>query len=144
MADVERVQNLLPRFLHEDANVLVGIKRKLEYDHYYMTGTVRPLQTMKAMHALMRTPLYIQENVKINKEWRDHIDTILGTAIQVQECIFDGDDEYEGNTDVLLHGLYCSEQVVDHNDSILNVAPSEGFTPLGLLTDSFCEELCFP
>ena len=144
MADIERVQNILPRFLHEDANVLVGIKRKLEYDHYYMTGTVRPLQTMKAMHALMRTPLYIQENVKVNEEWRQHIDNILATAIQVQEPTFDGDDEYEGNTDVLLHGLYCSEQVVDHNDSILNVAPSEGFTPLGLLTDNYCEELCFP
>ena len=57
-------------------------------------------------------------------------------------------DLEEGNeevdTDVLLHKIYCSQQVVDHNDSIFNVAPLEGYTLLGLFKDKYCEEMCFP
>ena len=144
MADVERLQKFLPRFIQEDATVLVGIKRQLQYDHYYMTGTVRPLETMKAARGLLDTSLYKDNNVLMNKEWKEHVKNLLGQAIHVSPSNAEIDAEFEGNTDVLLHGVYCSEQVVDHNDSIFNVAPSEGFSPLGLFTDKFCEELCFP
>ena len=45
MADVERVQQILPQYMHKDAMVLVGIKQKLAHNHYYMSGLVRPLET---------------------------------------------------------------------------------------------------
>ena len=67
MADVERIQQILPRFVHEDATVLLVIKRKLQYDHYYMTGVVRPLETMKATRVLLDTSLYKDNNVVMNK-----------------------------------------------------------------------------
>ena len=133
----------LPRFIQEDATVLVGIKRQLQYNHYYMTGIVRPLETMKATRVLLDTSLYKDNNVLMNREWKEHIENLLAQAIHVTPTNVEIDEQYEGNTDVLLHGVYCSEQVVDRNDSIFNVAPSEGFSPLGLFTDKFCEELCF-
>ena len=92
MADVERLQNILPRFVQEDATVLVGIKRKLQYDHYYMTGTVRPLETMKAAHTLLNTSLYIDNNVVMNKEWKTHIENVLSTSIHVDGEVSDNND----------------------------------------------------
>ena len=46
MLNVDKAQLVLPRFLAEEASVLVGIKRKLSYNHSFMVGVVRPVKTM--------------------------------------------------------------------------------------------------
>ncbi|KAI5076799.1 hypothetical protein GOP47_0008864, partial [Adiantum capillus-veneris] len=66
LANLEKIQAVLPRFIEDEASVLVGIKRKLEYDRCYLSGVVRPLLTMRATTALLSTPLYTREGVTIN------------------------------------------------------------------------------
>lgn len=50
----------------------------------------------------------------------------------------------ENAFNVLLHGLHTSEQVVDHNDSRIHVAPSEAYSLLNMFADAHSEELSFP
>ena len=68
------VNTLTPSFIHDDATVLVGLKKKLTYDHYHMTGSVCPLETMKAINVLLDTSLYKDNKVMMNKEWKKHIE----------------------------------------------------------------------
>lgn len=145
MADVQRAQTVLPRFCHLESSVLVGIKRKLSYDHAYLAGSVRPLRTMCALRALMPTTLYLENSVALNVEWHDHIQSLQQSQLEeiIHEPASDSTDE-EPPSDYLLHTLGPSQQIVDMNDSIHNVAPCENFHPLSVFKDIHCEELCFP
>ncbi len=42
----------------------------------------------------------------------------------------------ENNANILIHNLLDVEQIVDSNNKSLTIAPSEGFSPLGLFQDT--------
>ena len=126
--------------------MLVGIKRKLSYNHSFVVGAVRPLRTMQALKDLMSTTLYCDNKVCLQPSWHAHILSLQQPNVDsLEHGDFLAEDENEElYSDYLVCGLYSSQQVVDHSDSIIHVAPSEGFAPLGMFADEFCEELCFP
>ncbi|MCO5599964.1 hypothetical protein L7F22_054071 [Adiantum nelumboides] len=134
------------RFIDDSASILVQLKRKLEYKHSYMSGVVRPPVTLKVLQALAQKSLYIENEFKINDGWAaqtshdiNHDDVPLSL-----HCHNELEDEEELETDTLIHSLYTAQQVVDHNSTVLSIAPGEGNSPLSLFDDEFCEELAFP
>ena len=62
MVDVKRIQTILPHFIRDDTIVLVGLKQKLQYNHYYMTSFVRPLKIVKAINVLLHTSCIKKKN----------------------------------------------------------------------------------
>ena len=104
-----------------------------------MVGVVSPLRTMKALKDLMSTTLYHANKVCMQPSWSAHILSLQQATIEdfrSEDFVMD-DPSDEPYSDYLIHGLYSSQQVIDHNDSMIHVAPSEGFAPLGMFKDQF-------
>jgi hypothetical protein len=64
-ANLNLMQNILPRMPYDDSSIAGFFKRKLEYKSIYMLGYIRPNIVMKALQELCETPLYIDANVSI-------------------------------------------------------------------------------
>ena len=55
--------------MDEARTIVVQLKRKLEYENSYAQGNVWATCVINALVELSKTPLYLKENITINKEW---------------------------------------------------------------------------
>ncbi|MCO5592827.1 hypothetical protein L7F22_046830 [Adiantum nelumboides] len=78
------------------------------------------------------------EIVNINSLEVEHVSSDIAILPSPDEST----DDLE-TLDTLIHGLYSTEQVVNHNAYPKSVAPCEGFAPLSLFDEESCEELSF-
>ncbi|MCO5604371.1 hypothetical protein L7F22_058536 [Adiantum nelumboides] len=134
------VQALLPHFLEEDATILIEIKRKLEYNHAYISGVVRPSYVLKPLASLIQTPLYIEHNAMINESWAssfeiitdivmDEEDEVDGSTIQHSDTLIHDDDEEEKDEDKEDHAGTSKHPGPDDDDQGQSVtSPSSGGT----------------
>ena len=124
MSRVLDIQNCLPRFLDESASIIVQLKRKLQYKHSYMSGVVRPVLILKALEALAQKTLYIENHITINKQWATQTSHAIADCIQLSPLLPHNEvDDDEIETETLVHSLYTSQQVVDYNSTVINIAP---------------------
>ena len=145
ISDVERAQVALPRFCDTESIVFVGIKRKMAFAHTYMAGMVRPLLTVCALKSLLQSTVYKDNCVRLNLAWHTHTEALQRAQLPIvasPHCEEELEDE--ALSDYMLHNFATSQQMVDLNDSIYHIAPSEGFQPLSVFKDTWCEELSFP
>ncbi|XP_037811885.1 uncharacterized protein LOC119603786 [Lucilia sericata] len=149
---LDRTVDVLPRTFDQTEVIQVHLKRRLEFNHSFMTETIRPGQILSAARYLVNTELYRAHGVTISEQWlnsigpNEEVPFISNTGDQelVQRLIqdnFDADDVTELNP---------QETLID-NDPIENmplsriaIAPGEGQRPLDLILDKDSEELSFP
>jgi hypothetical protein len=55
---------------HDDLTIGILLKRRLEYKSPYMCGNVRPNYIILALNDLLKTPLYINSNVTVRRDWK--------------------------------------------------------------------------
>jgi hypothetical protein len=66
---VEKTTKNLPRFFNETHTIQIDLKRRISDTHSYMFETVRPKLVLEALNELIKSELYIKENIKINDNW---------------------------------------------------------------------------
>jgi hypothetical protein len=135
-ANLDLIQNVLPRLPHDSSIIVVYLKRKLEYKSIYMSGFVRPNIVMKALFDLCKTPLYENANISIKEDWKDVMDSLINDdnilnkkdETTLNEPIsFDGFEEVKDieGTDTLIQNILEPENIID--DDSIDIAPSEIF-----------------
>jgi hypothetical protein len=135
-ANLDLIQNVLPRLPHDSSIIVVYLKRKLEYKSIYMSGFVRPNIVMKALFDLCKTPLYENANISIKEDWKDVMDSLINDdnilnkkdETTLNEPIsFDGFEEVKDieGTDTLIQNILEPENIID--DDSIAIAPGENF-----------------
>ena len=145
--DMSRIQHALPRDIKETDTVAVAIKKRLSYKSAYAFGHIRVHLVMKALKRLCKTMLYKMEKVVINDNWKE----MFNQAKDAYETDTDNESEttidentQEPVTKTLLHGFTDSHSIYDLQNNQINIAPGEGYIPLGIFQDRYSEELSFP
>jgi hypothetical protein len=69
LANVNKIQPILPRLPHDGVLISVFLKRHLEYKSSYMSINVCPNMVMVVLQDLIETPLYKDLNVTIHHQW---------------------------------------------------------------------------
>jgi hypothetical protein len=134
----------LPRQLNNIEVLDVKFQRRLNETNSFFHETIRPHCIINALEFLLKQPLYIKHNIKMNLNWLDnHLkDT----------CIIDTDNccEKLTNTNELINSDSENEDeqretlLMDLNNRGLVLAPGENKIPKGLPFDEDAEELSFP
>ncbi|MCO5577482.1 hypothetical protein L7F22_031313 [Adiantum nelumboides] len=133
MADLPRVQTVLPPYTNDQATILVEIKQKLEYDHAYLIGFFWLAFVLQALQQLVLRPLYLENGATINFAWSSSFSLSSNIAMSPS---FDNSIDDQGPSNTLIQGLYSAQQVVDHNAQAKSVAFCEGFFPSSIVLDS--------
>ncbi|KAH9328999.1 hypothetical protein KI387_001107 [Taxus chinensis] len=138
--NIDIIQQALPRYPEETKTISMALKCRLEYIKAYHSGNVRPIITMAALKQLCATTLYLMHEIKLNHDWDQTLSTTTNfETINNEEHEHipsensSSDDEIDNDNahDTLIHGFIDSSTIHYLKDKIINITPSEGFTPLG-------------
>jgi len=56
---------------YDETTMRIILKCRLEYESPYLSGNIKPNQTMLALRNLMKTPLYINVKNSMRPMWED-------------------------------------------------------------------------
>ncbi|XP_075170221.1 uncharacterized protein LOC142242518 [Haematobia irritans] len=143
--------NVLPRTADQTEVVQVHLKRKLSYNHSFITETIRPTKIFDAARYLINTELYQKHNITISSDWLNnmgHSDRVPFIAnIEDEELVASLINNSEADE---LDEVNPQETLIENNPvenlplQHISVAPGEGQRPLDLLLDEDSEELSYP
>ena len=154
LANLNKIQVLLPRRLHDLQTVLLELRRSNMSVRAYRKQAIRPGRVVRAMQYLVRTPLYVQRGVELQPDWEEHVHEAVAAAV-VPAALFveqhapvaeaaDGSQEEaapsSGNCDTFLHPFVIPPPL---NGVTISVAPGEDFQPDPLRAPHAKEEM-FP
>jgi hypothetical protein len=145
--DTSRIQHALPRDIKETDTIAVEIKKKLCYKSAYAFGRIRVHMVMKALKRLSKSMLYKMEKVVINENWKQMFNQFVDAYATDTDSEMDNDtneNTEEPITKTLLHGFTDSHSIYDLQNNQINIAPAEGYMPLGIFQDRYSEEMSFP
>jgi hypothetical protein len=102
---------------------------------------------MKYLKRLCKTTLYKLEKVRIIDKWEQvFIENKEAyedeTYIENEE--FDEENNEEPITKTLVHAFTDTYNIFDLHNNQINIAPGEGYVPLGIFQDKYSEEMSFP
>uniref|UniRef100_A0A1I8MIT9 Uncharacterized protein n=1 Tax=Musca domestica TaxID=7370 RepID=A0A1I8MIT9_MUSDO len=144
--------NVLPRTVNQTEVVQVHLKRRLQYEHSFMTETIRPAKIYEAARYLVNTELYKKHNIVLSSDWLNSMNSTeeqpfisnvedLELVSRLTNTNFIQDDVDEVNP---------QETLLDNNPvenlplQRISIAPGEGQRPLDMLLDEDSEELSYP
>lgn len=143
--------HVLPRTDADESLLRVKLKRKLTYKGHYEYQYVNTDNIKKALQYLKRTNPYYAE-IDFNNNWLNDFEEIndehLNADAETEACA-----EQETLHDHQSHGMFMDtclqpldvgQDILDHFDNILNVAPAEGNNPVQVLCDKTNEAKNFP
>lgn len=131
--------------------VQVHLKRRLQYEHSFMTETIRTAKIYEAARYLVNTELYKKHNIVLSSDWLNSMNSTeepfisnvedLELVSRLTNTNFIQDDVDEVNP---------QETLLDNNPvenlplQRISIAPGEGQRPLDMLLDEDSEELSYP
>ena len=62
---------VLPRRFDETSTIQVKLMRRMRYKTPYMHEIIRPFKVYKAAQYLVKTPLYIAEDIVLSDDWKN-------------------------------------------------------------------------
>jgi hypothetical protein len=155
-SNINFTQSIFLRLPHDEATIVLSLKRQMEYKSTYLTCNVHPKFIMLALHDLFNTPLSDNSKIAIHPQWFDmftlsmQINTNVSYDINDDEsCDHSNEDRFEEEqedilTDTMVQNILSSEPIYDNFENVVIMAPGQDFKPLGLFQDPHCEELNFP
>lgn len=154
-ADVNKTVRVLPRTLNDNETVFVKLKRKISYKHCVAQEMIRPNHVIDAVKLLTKSTLFKSEGISIDPHWSvdnvsntltDNHDKGQSSDIETNEESSNSWDEASnhenepsGNLDTMLNPIGFREY-----KPVINIAPGEGNSPLGVFQDINSEFLAFP
>ena len=97
---------------------------------------------MKALNQLYQTILYKLDDVKIDNKWEKIFienKKAYNSETDIENDCTDIDDLPEPITKTLIHGLIDTQIFYDLANRKINVAPAEGYMPLGIFQVKYSE-----
>lgn len=165
-ADLSRIQLALPRFVDSEGTIPVAIKYKLRHQACYRAAeNVRPAKLRDALEYLVsHDTLWRETRVTIRSDWlngtgrfaahdsadcfptKNQLGLEGGVLVQELESASESEDELVDDDRPLPEETMLQDvpSFVTSHIYGLNVAPSEGQTPIGMLQDPIAEERAFP
>jgi hypothetical protein len=148
---VDKIQSILPRLPHDGATINVFFKRHLEYKSPYMSRNVRSNVVMVVLQDLIETPLYKDLNVNIHHQWTIFFALHMNSKSQIptynnassNTFDFDNEEIHCTPTDSMMHNFLNVQKIMDYENMIYFIAPSQDFYHVGLFKDKHLEELNF-
>ncbi|XP_061391279.1 uncharacterized protein LOC133326674 [Musca vetustissima] len=155
----------LPRNFDQAQVIQLHLKRRMAYQHDYMTETIRPAKVIDAARYLINTELYIKHGITIDESWfegcnsslvvpfvanqedREEIQNIFENQLSTEATVDDIQHVEEYAMENLNPGgqqtmLECrAVENVPHQRVVM--APGEGRRPIDMIMDTDSEELAF-
>jgi hypothetical protein len=127
-------------------------KQCFEYKSPYMLENDHPNMVMIALQNLIEMSLYKDLNVTIHHQWASLFSLLLDLDSQILKS---SDASFENSNsnneklhctpkDLMIHNLLEVPKLIDYENIIYSIAPSQHFHPLGLFKDKNSKELNFP
>jgi hypothetical protein len=69
LANVDKMQTIIPQPTTCESIIVICIKNKLEYKSPYLSSYVQPKVIMKTLHDFCHTPIYKEAKVSIKVDW---------------------------------------------------------------------------
>ncbi|XP_075158165.1 uncharacterized protein LOC142231442 [Haematobia irritans] len=160
---VQETVTSLPRTFDQAHVIQLHLKRRLEYQHNYMTETIRPAKVIEAARYLINTNLYTEHGITIDNTWFESFNSQVIVPFvadredqQIIQSIFNNQTSSEEINDVPsvedeLEALNPGgQQTLLENIPNENIpqqrvimAPGEGQRPIDMILDADSEELSF-
>ena len=114
-----------------------------------MSRNIRPNMTMMALNDLINTPLYKECNVSIRPQWNSlfvlHMQSTSNLDVHINIEDNPNEDNFEEEcedfpSETLVHNFLNSHKIYDFG-SLISIAPSQEYSPLGIFKDKYSEEL---
>lgn len=130
--DLGRLQRALPHDFRDSMAVAVVFKRKLEYKNAYLSRNIRPKVVAIALHGLCNRPLYKNEHISFNQEWKNDLERNTGNEVSDlvsfdQIDLASTNDGFDLVIETVVHGFSHSQLIDELQDKVIELAPSEGF-----------------
>ncbi|XP_063420756.1 uncharacterized protein LOC134705970 [Mytilus trossulus] len=155
-ADINKTVRVLPRTLDNDETVFVKLKRKISFKHSVAQEMIRPNRVIDAVKLLTSKNLFKSEGIHIDSNWSlesrsnetcemppSEAETDIHNLSNDDCDSWDEEQNHEnqpsGNLDTMLNPIGFRQ-----HKQVLNIAPGEGNTPLGIFQDFNSEFLAFP
>jgi hypothetical protein len=71
---VDTTVSSLPRNYGDTGMLHLRLARRMEYDHNYADGNIRPARVWEAARLMMSTPLYTELGITLNQEWMESLE----------------------------------------------------------------------
>ena len=160
---VNETVTALPRTFDQAQVIQLHLRRRMEYQHDYMTETIRPAKVFEAARYLITTDLYIKHGININNNWLDTFgseNVVPFVADNRDENtvnnIFNNQNDVGENNDNNIDELDADNLNPGGQETLLDnvpveniplqrviMAPAEGQRPLDMIMDEDSEELAF-
>jgi hypothetical protein len=116
-----------------------------------MPKNVCPNMVMGTLQDLIETPLYKDLNVNIHHQWVSLFTLHINLGSQIPTYNNASSDNYDSNNekkhctpiDSMTHNFLNVLKIMDYENTIYFIAPSQDFHPLGLFKDKHSKELNF-
>lgn len=120
--DTNVIQRALPLPTTSTTTIAVSLKRRLEYKNAFQKGMVRPNIIMQALQELIKKILYKMEHVKLNRDWKQALQT--DNKIVEKNNLNNTETECESDTEndpseTLVHGFTESINIHKMQDKLL-------------------------
>ena len=125
----------MPRTLNESDTIAVAIKKSLKFKNAYAIGRIRGHIVIKALKQLCKRTLYKLENVMILEKWKEEFNKYNKTYDTESDIEDEKCSELiseEPITKTMIHGFTDSYNIYDLQNNQINIAPAEGYMPLGI------------
>lgn len=131
--EVNTMVKQLPRNIDDDHCFYVHLKKKLIHKSSYVHGLVNKRHIKQWLTYLVKTPLWVHENITINEE-------ILNSYQDDPEFVID-----ELSEDIPMEDNLTAQQqtLMWDEDKMLHIAPGENSIPRSILFDKYAQELSF-
>ncbi|XP_050528041.1 uncharacterized protein LOC126898135 [Daktulosphaira vitifoliae] len=134
---VDTMVKQLPRNLEDDHCFYVHLKKKLIHKSSYVHGLVSKKNIKEWLSYLVKTPLYIHENITISEAFlNNYSDTEINNDISIEE--------YSEHVPIEDNLTAQQQTMLWNEDEMLLMAPGEKSAPKSLLFDQYAEELSYP
>ncbi|XP_050339187.1 uncharacterized protein LOC126765663 [Bactrocera neohumeralis] len=159
---VNNVVTSLPRTFDQTHVIQIHLRRRMEYNHDYMTDTIRPAKVMEALRFLVNTPLYREHNIHINENWisgfnnQEEVPFVASAEDdRLVQSLYEEQTSHNNHTDIPIAPVPAelnpgSQETLLDNIPIENmeynrlvIAPGEGQRPIDIVQDNNSEELSF-
>ncbi|KAI8116853.1 ATP-dependent DNA helicase PIF1 [Lucilia cuprina] len=160
---VNEIVTALPRTFDQAEVIQLHLRRRLEYQHDYMTETIRPARVIEAARYLVRSDLYIKHGITIDSNWFPSFasqNVVPFVADRQDEIIindiFNNQNNYNSSTENNINEFDIENLNPGGQETLLNnvpveniplqrlvMAPGEGQRPLDMIMDEDSEELAF-
>ena len=150
-SNIVSTTNVLPRTDVDVSLYRVKLKRKLTYKGHYEYQYVNIDHVRQALLYLQRTNPYYAD-IEFNNDWLNNFEKDTDEVMNVdaeREAGAEEDNLHDRQShgmfmDTCLQPLDVGQEILDHFDNILKVAPAEGNNPVQVLQDKTNEAKSFP